>query len=463
MADVTSEPDPTPEPPLVFSPPAPWSGAGIFQAPVIFGASGGSLTSAPAGTGPFRDGTVTSAPTETLPSRLDGATITSINRRANLSSVRTNINKLATMPPGITETDGYKETWRSSLSGATGGMAQASISRYFLCPWSQARAAVTYWLGYSGNIIDPNDGNHGFLFRVPPDQSPRDPALYATEVRLLNGIGAWVNDPSIVPLDADGAPILNAGAVGAAAAVGAFPQQGSSNLLPPGGTITSVPVIAANGGAIPYIAYAEKRGADFFDGGARFEVVFCALDLEIRDDADMLAYGFGEIGRWVQRRYLPSIQAIQVPIGNVPDYIFTDGPYQGLPIAGSPTYLMPTIQCEWVWYDVPDLNHDAFRACAGCVNPDLFDGVPGYGGALKPGTLLMNPPRYERYRQSTLRYAHKVTFSGVYRETGWNSFLAQDGNFWPIRHKSGALLYKYPRNNYRFADLFKMPLPVFYQ
>lgn len=344
------------------------------------------------------------------------------------SNIAHNVIKYASRPAQIQECEGYKETCRRE---------GIEVTRYYKLPWSLVYAATQYWLGYS-TAQAGNTDDTGKIVRVPPEQDFIRPWLYASEVRLLNGLGAWVED--LVPaLDAAGVPRIGPAT---------------------DGFILNEPFLLST------LAYAEKRGSLFYDGAAHVEVTYRSLNYDIRTDDDPRVVSFGEIGRWVERRYNPSIQAIQIPANAKLDLKFVataPGTIAGTMIPGNPVLLLPTLAVDYIWHDVPDVNHEVFRACAGKINDVAFDGVPGWL-EFPIGTLLMNPARFERYRSTAGRYSHRIMMQMVYREVGWNHFPAADGKFYKATYggtAAGELLYKYPTGS-SFAKLFTPPAPVTY-
>jgi hypothetical protein len=413
----------------------------------IGGLSGGTIINNPLGQiGPQEGGCFTLS-TLPLGDPGDGSFFagggTLVNLPTSATFVPHNLAKLAA-GQGLRYFDaptGYTEQHAQGQGG--------KATRVMVGPWSQYPEFYSYMLGYSINVADPNNPGHGKLLRSIPAQHPKDPSKFVEAVELVRGDGAAVFDPFVVAVGANGQPLL-------------------SNITLPDGV---TPLFPGPGRQVPlpFVFYANKRPGGLGDGAAVCAVHYATRDFIVKDDLQAATDPMGEAGRWVQWRRENALQAIQVPPTLAQQLKFvSDG--QMIPQT-NPTLLQPTAQISAEWFDVPDLNHDLFRACEGHVNPDVFPPAfhPLVGNPRPPETLLCLPVQYTSYRVPTGFWAHKVKFSFFERPQGWNSFLRVQGSNIVYDRATfggaanGATLYKFPDNGIRFIDLFTMPLPQPYE
>jgi hypothetical protein len=324
---------------------------------------------------------------------------TTFARALNHSHIAHSTAKLLAMPVGWNEMDGYDEVFSTTDARAT---------RVFNGPWVTRHLFKQWALGYSFSVGNPNNvlsGNAGcnapgtgILNRVIPAQHPEMPWLYASEVKLLDGLGGWKNNPY----------------------VGFQDECGNVTAVPGTGYATS---------PIPMIAYYNyENGNDA--NSCVYAVTYTDRDYEILEQPDPVV---GEMGRYVTRHGTYASKALTIPY---PRLKFTDGsgevPEQGIFIVG-------TEEVAYTWHQVPDIPWGAIQNCVGKVNSGDFDGFASYP-TFTAGTLLCLAPERERKRMCTGRIGWQITFRFLYLNTG--SCLLQRGhNYFPKVDASGNLTF----------------------
>lgn len=362
-----------------------------------------------------------------------------------LGGIAHNLAKFAQKPADFFEADGYEE--RDGEQGE-------EVIRTFVGPWSQRLAFKAWALGYSYRQIKNTGLAQAIIRRVIPAQDPQRPHLFACAAQILTqSSGAWVIDPNNQPLAANGTPV--AGQIDCTAFIDNV-EQGSI------GSVT-VPPADAPPGFAPVITNPSGK---FSDGSCRIRVTYRPRADDILDDTtvDTIPYvngtstiggpvtGPGEMARYVERRYLPSIEALPLSRVNSTNGLqFIPGPG----VAGGPTYApapyagnaifeagviqIMSLQVEWRIRDMPDAPLQRLMSMMGKVNRYGFDGpyynLPGYIG-FDPGILLFQQPSWTgKYRSRTGNVVwREVVVRGVARAVngGWNAGPASDGNFYPI-------------------------------
>lgn len=333
----------------------------------------------------------------------------------NQSNIGYNVNKLLTMPDGVFEVDGYKETWEADDTHAV---------RVFDVLWSRRQAFVNWVLGYSNTILLP-DQEAPFLSRTPPQQHPERYWLYATRIEMLQGLGAIFNNPSVVACDNFGNPILDA--------------DGDPQF-------------------VPMICYVDTSTNT--DGRARYAVHYNVLQHEIRTDAELAAMNSaaGEMERYVVRDFKFSLSTLPLP----KQLTFAEGPQAGVQIPANAAYIfLPMQELHYTWMYVPDPPYEAISACVGRVNSGPFDGAQGWP-TRAPGTCLMQAPVIERHRTPLGRVCWNINYTFLYRPKGWSKFPATDGQFYLATY-NGQLNGDTWVNSADFSQLFQVPEPVTYQ
>lgn len=354
------------------------------------------------------------------------------------SGVSYDLTKLATMPPSLYETDGYKER-----VGENGW----EVERVYLCDWSDLAAAMQWLYGYS-TLPDQDAANQGeqrvlnagggaggaaaptgFIARVIPAQDPYRPYLYCDHVELVEGMGVWVQDPGL-----------------------------------------NVRVLQGGGGAqfqrLPGMVYAEAQGlgtpgAQYSDGIAKLRATFRQRSYIVQSDADAQGNGVGELGRYVERQAHYAIQGI--PLSKVAlsgqQLKFTEAPFAGQAIPEPGILVNPTASFHYIWHDVPFYPSDALGACQGGVNAADFDGTAGWP-SFGAETLLCQAPEISWKRNICGNVAFTIKWVLDFRPQGWNAFPASDGGFYTATFGGGApapdgsnLVYKLVD----FGKLFQVP------
>lgn len=357
--------------------------------------------------------------------------------RLNQAHIGHDLPKLQDEPQGWRELDGYRERWREDDMVAT---------RVFNGPWGQRKTFVDWLLGYSTTIVDPVSPNTAHLLsRVIPAQHPEYPWIYATEVEELTGVGAWTHSNQVFLQAADGNPVLQP-----------FPGAG---VLP-------VP--------LPMIHYYDSSTHDD-SHSCTMRVTYRHRDYEVRADADAWAQPTKELSRYVSRFFQPAIQSL--PLSRLSAQLFfKEGPVAGTNIPEGGVRLLPTMQLQMVWHQVPDIPWDAFAACTGKINSKAFDGAPGYR-SYPAGTLLCQAPQVKRMRSVVGRVIWEITYRFDYRGSitaavgggpaTWNHFPNEEGKFYLAGHYPGSYGANVtPTPVYAWADfdqLFVPPAPTNYQ
>jgi hypothetical protein len=339
--------------------------------------------------------------------------------------------------------------------------------RTFAVPWGLRKAWVDEVKGYTNAVSNPL-GGPASLARVIPMQHPEQgyEHLYASDVELLEGMGAWVNNANVVQRDANGRPALD--------------QFGQPQL-------------------IPMIAYVD--GATGQDGYARYKVTYTPRMYTVLTDGDMQAIqgNKGELERYVERDMLEAVQALPIPAGSL---VFNNHPLfpnivvpanqVNKPIPANGQFiLLPTAELIYEAVEWPDIPAAALvgntnpaagpiTSCIGTVNSQPFDGARGCfnndgQGNFTPWpamTLLCQPPKIVRYRTPRGRYCHRVRYSFLYRPTTWQTFpsgvanstdgSSQGQQFWPATYNvQGVPSLFFPMTDFNL--LFVPPVPLSYQ
>lgn len=286
------------------------------------------------------------------------------------------------------EVDGYREQFSAKMAQAT---------RVFDVSWDQRGGFIVSMLGYAEPA--PPD-----IYRLLPNQHPNFPWMYATDVELVQPIGAMSRDSMQVA------------------------------------------------GMIAYVNGAPDSNNTFadFPGKARYKVTYKTLPYDVIANNNMP--GASEFYRFVEPRPAYAIQALPVTSFQLK---FAD---TGDPI-GAATKLMPTQELQYIWYQVPGVPGAAIDNCIGAVNGAVFDQTVGaYKGRNCPSeTMLMLAPHIERYRGATGRIMFDITYKFLYRSQGHNVYPRVKNNDVEFQrgkiNQTGGLLYP----NKDFRTLFDMP------
>jgi len=326
------------------------------------------------------------------------------------------------------EVDGYKEHFRQD---------DIQVVRMFRVAWNLRGLFVNRMLGYSTSQQQTalQGGGSQVIYRIKrviPAQHPERPWLYADSVELMKGEGAIRNNANTFATDANGNII----------------DDTNSNAI-----------------ALPMIEYFDQSGNG--DGQALMAVRYTFRDYEILSDDDLVAQWQGnELGRWVTQTRKYSVQSLALPGKGV---IFND---PNAPAAINGTLItqtgvgiiMPVVDYQYAWHQVPDVPEAAIDACVGFVNSQPFDGISGRR-QFAPGTLLCMAPSTDRIRTAVGRVAWEIKYHLLYRATGWNNYPASDGNFYRVNRTSDGTTANgvpvYPSAD--FSQLFGIPASVIYQ
>ena len=232
--------------------------------------------------------------------------------------------------------------------------------------------------------------------RYVPQRHPARANLYATSLRLLNGIGAAVDDTDY----------------------------------------------ANTFGAIPVLYRNMANGVDVGDGKAKWEVTYTLPPFSVASDTVIDAKpggNFREMGRFLERRKTYSAESLQVPAST---YKWVTAPQDTYAEPG--TKLFPTIQLEYVWYWVPEpLNEAAFQNALGKVNSTAFDAADTVSGLnLGIGTVLFVAPEMKRVSCPGLSVGAvtvwNITFQFLYKRDGWNKFLRRSTGVFDTLSRDGT-------------------------
>jgi hypothetical protein len=336
------------------------------------------------------------------------------------SGIIHNRSKFAQMPPNWEECEGTVEE-----DTADGGLV---ITRHFIGPWSSREAFRLWARGYTmrgnglGSIFE--GGVATVLSRIPPCQDPVVPHLYCTSCRMVETMGAVVMDPSNFPVLGFG--VVPDPLVPLPTVAYVNNSEGGSFVL---------------GGDEDDLANPNVPTGNFLDGRCKFRCEFRSFPFEIRSDAEVAALPVPEMGRWLERQYLPSIEALPMNKLNAaggPLALQFNDPDAGdlndkeIPEAG--TLLLPTMQVSLIWYSVPDPPFQVMMNLMGKVNLSVFDGPAGAGVAgyiqFDPETLLFMQPKWRRKpRDSKGSVLFDIALNFLARpKTGWNKFPSPKGN-----------------------------------
>jgi hypothetical protein len=370
----------------------------------------------------------------------------------DVSGIGYDWNKLFTMPGSLYETDGYRE--RLDENGW-------EVTRTYQCKWSDVADTFQWLYGFSflqgqqqanqriltaggafpapppaqpqglpiggGKLIN-NIGQQTAITRVIPAQDPYRPYLYCSHVELVEGQGAWVQDPGLVLQDINN-NLLNQQGI-------AFqPGQGQLlQLVPLPGMVYAEQFPEAGQGALP-----ELVGQAFQDGMAKVRATFRERPYSVANDQQTFVQNQGEIFRYVERDIQYAIQGL--PLNNVANsgnqLKFFGGPFNGNLVPEAGVMILPAATYHYTWHEVPFYPTVAIQNCMGRVNEFTFDGVQGWP-ALAPQTLLCQSPEIKKYRTCCGQWAFRVKWVLDYKPQGWNNFPAGDGNFYPATFGGGA-------------------------
>lgn len=387
--------------------------------------------------------------------------------------------KLLDRPQDLEEIDGFRE--RSARE----------TTRYYTIPWSQRIAAEEWLLGYSHTELIPGvqpkiadlqgaiwDAIAGFdstpdlaapvarLRRVIPAQDPERPWLFAEECDLVEGRGAWVESPFVVPRDAEGVLLLdNSGEPLSAPAIHyvANDRHGYAKFVQ---KVEDTEVAIGDDGEPEEVEVETENtlgpSREFGDGVAVLRVVFRPRDYSVLSDERLEDLGGGELRRYVRRYEDAGLEALPMARLAAAGLVlkFAEGQYasQAVPEAGVQQYPLATLTYEWV--DCPDPPRAAYDSCLGKVNSENFDGFRGFP-VFPPETLLCLPWKTQEKVTATGRICWSVKYRFCFRPQRWNRFPAGDGRFYKATFGGGAdgeTVYK----KADFNTLFLPRTPVLY-
>jgi hypothetical protein len=359
----------------------------------------------------------------------------------NSSGIAHNLAKIAAIPPGWHETDGYKEHFLRDETVAV---------RYFRGPWHEREAFFAWAIGFADivqvNVLQPPGGPGGlvnnqigaYLSRIPPAQHPEYPWMYATNVELIRGEGAYRDDARAIVQLGNGLPAPN-------------PAAGGEPLTQ------------------PMIEYFDS-GTNSGNLSSLVAVTYRNLDYEVRADAELAALptAQGELERNVIREPDGSASFLPLPTGTI---AFVKQDPNGNPkppaevVAGA---IIPDVasnivlfqeELAYTWVDVPDVDWLGISLCVGKVNDATFDGAKGWP-SYKPGTLLCMGPKRRRHRTALGRVVWDITYRFLFKKDGWNYLPASNGTFWQVAFvKDGSPPYR----TADFNSLFRAPTRQQYQ
>jgi hypothetical protein len=350
----------------------------------------------------------------------------------NQSNIALSAAKLAAMPQGWHEIDGYTE--RRSRDDTL-------AARLFEGPWSGIDAFAQWALGYTTVFMLPQGqgqefdgdgtailttagggggtlvnnitpGGTAYLSRTPPAQHPRIPWAYCVEFEVVRGQGAYRDDPTVFLTDNEGNQELD--------------QNG--NPIP-----------------VPLIGYYDSSsGSDAVSALVR--LTYRDLDYIVMTDQEVTTRGgptvtTPELARYVHRKVEPTAAFLPLPKGVI---TFVSGPQAGRTIDdNTANVILFRQELTYTWIDVPAPPFDAFKACTGHVNQADFDGARGF--PLYPaGTLLCQAPRYTRRRTPLGMFTYDVEYHFLYNPDKWNFLPANNGTFYQVSYDgtaTGAGLY----------------------
>jgi hypothetical protein len=360
------------------------------------------------------------------------------------------LDKVRTMPDNVWEVpDAYSE--KADEHGI-------ETIRTYICPWSQ-RSQMLLWLKGTAWRYTA-----GAISRIMPAQDPCYPAAYCASAAVVAGKGAWVNDPGVNAIDADGATQLTA--------------QGNPQTLDAICFVDNS--VGGWAGTLNADGTTGNPSGNFGDGKCLIRAVFRSVPYEIRSDKMIEAGAFKVPGAasHCERRFTPAIEAL--PLSRLASatsagaaggdsafgLVFTDPNYPpGAPKAiQEPGVLqLRTGMAEWRWYNVPDPNLTFIGSQVGKVNLNTVDGTawgfPGYE-EYAPETLLFTQPQFTRQNRDVAgQTLYTLIFRALIRRSGWNRLPAGNGRFYRVSWASGRPLYE----SFEFANLFSESKAVKWQ
>lgn len=390
----------------------------------------------------------------------------------NDSEYTLNGAKFQARPDALEEIDGYRENFRGE---------DHYVTRCYQFPWSARGACLEWLLGYSTSSLDQsliaNDPATAasvqtwldWISQAPPDptivlppaagwklsrvipaQDPDRPWLFASEWELLQGIGAWTDD------------------------------RAGNRINGPDGIQVFINDEPLTAGGITYFENPPDADNVVEEGMAKIRVTYRPRPYAVLDDAQMVARGKGELGRYLIRQEQYNVEALplarlaatgKAPLSycNPPNGLAADGSddpgdLAGVAIPEAGIQLLPTSMLNYTWVDVPERPLTAYSLCVGKINADPFDGVGG-SPTYPAQTLLCQPWQTKRTISPTGRVNWQITFKFLFHPQGWNRFPTSQGKFLYATFsskKGGDPTAPTVYRTANFNSLFQVPPPVRY-
>ncbi len=361
------------------------------------------------------------------------------------SFIAHNTGKFALFPTNWEEIVGYREREDPQLGFET--------TRMYVGPWSERLIFRQWVMGVSYRTNDGTSVPQG-ISRTLPAQDPTYPQLYAVSCELIEASGAVVQDPNNFAINSSNSALDPAQVLPCAAFV--------DNRYAGGCVASNV---------------SDDQQVKFGDGKALMRVTYRSVPFEVRSNIEISFLAGGELGRFVERVYSPTVEAL--PLARLASttldpskalQFITADPvpaiYQGKIVPEPGVIMLPSAQITWIWHAVPSPPFAAMFGLLGKINSVGFDGsyagLTGYR-ACDPETLLFQQPSWRRRgRDSGGDVLYDLQIRCLHRPQGWNQLPAPDGNVYPVTwggDPDGESIY----STTDFNAIFEPQVPIRWQ
>jgi hypothetical protein len=251
--------------------------------------------------------------------------------------------------------------------------------------------------------------------------------MFASECELVEGRGAWVEDPAAYVRGADGNPLFDNN--NAPRRTGAIAYVDNNRM----GVAGTNPPVAGFGD----LGDPVDPSYTYDDGVAILRVTFRPRNYSILSDEsrgnanDAAARPFNsELVRWVERAQDYGLEGIPMSKWGA-NLKFAEGPagVVSANVQEAGVKQNPITTLHYIWHEVPDPPHDAYLATVGRVNNAPFDGCNG-APLYAEETLICQPWKLDRKCGPSGRVTWVIHYRLQHRPQGWNKFPAANGNFY---------------------------------
>jgi len=381
-------------------------------------------------------------------------------RARNDSPYALDLAKLNARPQGVEEMDGFRRQ---------ASQTDSQTVRVFKVPSGLLSAFEEWALGYTTTELRPNVDPDRLaavqafwqqfpvsqqppppdlyrLRRVIPAQDNQRPWLFASSCDLVQGLGAWIDDPLNTVLDSNGNQVVGPDLQPLVAPALRYVNNNRAGSM-------SLPTLAP-------VAVSNPPTEEYDDGFVLVRVTYRPRRFAVITDDSIDAKGAGELGRYVERHVDPQLEALPLARVAANNLQFAEGPVAGQVIPEAGTVLLPGAQLVYTWHEVPDLPVSTYALAKGRVNSDGFDGFDG--APLYPAeTLLCLPWKTERLEGVTGRVTWRIQYRFAFRPQRWNRFPAANGSYY-LATFGGAIDGARVYGSFPFRSLFQAPAPRSY-